>query len=174
MKNIRIWIVIVFVLLMLVTMLLYLPTGDQQTSPRLMHPESLGDLRIDMPESKVVELLGDPQEKSRQHLSETDALYHQEWRYPRQGIFLDLAAASADDKLRVASMRAGLYSLVETARGIKVGDSFAAVNTAYGDQLDADNSEPPFTLLAGSPYAGVLFSFEEGKVIQIFIGATAE
>jgi hypothetical protein len=174
MKNIRIWSVIVFVLLMLVTMLLYLPAGNQQISPALMQSDSLGDLRIDMPERKVIELLGEPEEKGEQLLSEADALYHQEWRYPRQGVFLDLVSTSTDDKQRIASIRAGLHSILETTKGIKVGDSFAAVNKAYRDQLDADNSDPPFTLLAGSLYAGLLFSFEEGKVIQIFLGAVAE
>lgn len=174
MKNIRVWIVIVFVLLALVTMLLYLPAGKQQVSPGLMHSESLGDLHIDMPESKLIELLGEPQEKGEQRMSEADALYHQEWRYPRQGLFLDLVSDSTNDRQRVASIRAGLDSTLETTKRIKVGDSFAAVNKAYADQLNTDNSEPPFTLLAGSPYSGVLFSFEEGKVIQIFVGATAE
>jgi hypothetical protein len=154
---------------------LHSPACDEkEPAPGLMHSDSLGDLRIDMPEMKVSELLGEPGDKGEQLLSEADALYHQEWRYPRQGIFLELVSESADGKQRVASIRAGLHSIHETTKGIKVGDSFAAVNKAYGDQLDADNSDPPFTLLAGSLYGGVLFSFEEGKVIQIFLGAAAE
>jgi len=147
---------------------------EKESAPGLMHSESLGDLRIDIPEKKVIELLGEPEDKGKQLMSESDALYHQEWRYPQQGIFLDLASASTDDKQRVASIRAGLHSTLKTTKGIKVGDSFSAVNKAYGGQLDTDNSDPPFTLLAGSLYDGVLFSFEEGKIIQIFLGATAE
>lgn len=174
MKKYRIWIVIVFVLVALIYMLLYLPAGNKQISPGLMHSDSLGDLRIDMPERDVVKFLGEPGGKGKQLLWEADALYHQEWRYPRQGIFLDLVSESTDSKQRVASIRAGLHSILETTKGIKVGDSFAAVNKAYGDQLDTDNSDPPFTLLAGSLYGGLLFSFEEGKVIQIFLGAAAE
>ena len=81
MKNIRVWIVIVFALLVLVTVLLYLRAGNQQLSPEIMHPESLGDMHIDMPGSKVIKLLGEPQDKNEQLLSEADALFHQEWRY---------------------------------------------------------------------------------------------
>lgn len=147
---------------------------EKQSAPGLMNSDGLGELRLDMPERRVIELLGEPEEKGEKLLSEADALYHQEWRYPRQGLFLDLASASTDDKQRIASIRAGLHSVLETTKGIKVGDSFSSVNKAYGDQLDADNSDPPFTLLAGSLYAGLLFSFEEGKVIQIFLGAAAE
>jgi len=148
--------------------------GKQEPAQGLMHSESLGALRIDMPEGEVVVLLGEPDEKGDKHLSEADALYHQGWRYPQQGIFLELVSESTSGKQRVASIRAGLHSILETTKGIKVGDSFAAVNKAYGDQLNTDNSDPPFTLLAGSLYDGVLFSFEEGKIIQIFLGATAE
>jgi len=151
------------------------PVCDKrEPAPGLMHSESLGALRIDMPDGEVVVLLGEPDEKGDKHLSEADALYHQEWRYPQQGIFLELVSESTSGKQRVASIRAGLHSILETTKGIKVGDCFAAVNKAYGDQLDTDNSDPPFTLLAGSLYDGVLFSFEEGKIIQIFLGATAE
>ncbi len=147
---------------------------EKESAPGLMHSDSLGDLRIGMQEREVIELLGEPGDKGKQLLWEADARYHQEWRYPLQGIFLDLVSESTDGKQRVASIRAGLHSILETTKGIKVGDSFAAVNNAYGDQLDTDNSDPPFTLLAGSLYDGLLFSFEEGKVIQIFLGAAAE
>lgn len=148
--------------------------GSKEPAPGLMRPESLGDLHIDMPGRKVIALLGEPQEKGEQLLSEADALYHQEWRYPRQGIFLQLASVSPGDEQSITSVRAGLHSILETSKGIKVGDSFAAVSKAYSDTLNIDNSNPPFTLLAGSLYAGLLFSFEEGKVIQIFLGAAAE
>jgi hypothetical protein len=148
--------------------------NEKEAAHGLMYSESLGDLRIDMPEAKVIELLGEPGDKGEQLLSESDALYHQEWRYPRQGIFLDLASTSTGGKQRVASIRAGLHSTLKTAKGIKVGDSFSAVNKAYGDQLNTGNSDPPFTLLAGSLYDGLLFSFEKGEVIQIFLGAAAE
>lgn len=148
--------------------------NGKEPAPGLMRSDGLGELRIGMPQKEVIELLGEPEGRGKQLLWEADALHHQEWRYPRQGIFLDLVSDSAESIQRVASIRTGLHSTLETTRGIKVGDSFAAVNKAYAEQLDADNSDPPFTLLAGSLDDGILFSFEEGKVIRIFLGAAAE
>lgn len=147
---------------------------DKEPAPGLMRSDGLGELRINMPVKEVIQLLGEPENRGEHLLWEADALHHQEWRYPQQGVFLDLVSDSGGSKQRIASIRAGLNSTLETTKGIKVSDTFAAVNKAYAEQLDTDNSDPPFTLLAGSLDDGILFSFEEGKVIQIFIGPAAD
>lgn len=174
MKIKHIWILPVFIVAALAFALLYTPAGDKQPSAGVMRSENLGGLRIDMAAQDVIELLGESRERGEQRMSESDALYHQEWRYPRQGILLDMVSEQANDNTKIASIRVGPPSSIATGRGVKVGDSFTAVNKAYSDQLDADNSDPPFTLLAGSLYDGILFSFEEGKVIRIYLGAVAE
>ncbi len=174
MKIKHIWILPLFIATALTFALLYTPAGDKQPSPGVMHAENIGGLHIDMVAQDVIGLLGEPRKRGEQRMSESDALYHQEWRYPRLGIFLDMVSQKANGNTNIASIRVGPHSSVATVRGIKVGNSFTTVNKVYGDQLDADNSDPPYTLLAGSPYDGMLFSFEEGKVIRIYLGAVAE
>ena len=44
---------------------------------------------------------------------------------------------------------------------------------AYSDKINADESSDEM-IVVGSIYGGMVFSFENGKVKQIFIGAGAE
>ena len=61
-----------------------------------------------------------------------------------------------------------------TRRGIKVGDTIAAVRKAYGDAEDKSRGRSRDSFVAGSLYGGVVFDLKDGKVTQIFIGASAE
>ena len=45
--------------------------------------------------------------EDEQVMAEADALYHQTWRYPEQGIFLDMVSESADGAQKIASIRSG-------------------------------------------------------------------
>jgi len=61
-----------------------------------------------------------------------------------------------------------------TRRGIKIGDTVAAVRKAYGDVEDKSRGQSRDSFVAGSLYGGVIFDLKDGKVTQIFIGASAE
>ena len=61
-----------------------------------------------------------------------------------------------------------------TARGIKIGSTEAAVKKAYAKERDKEQTKAGESFTAGSIYDGVIFTFKDGKVSQIFIGAAAE
>ena len=46
--------------------------------------------------------------------------------------------------------------------------------TAYGRDRNAEESQVGSLFVAGSVYGGLLFTFEAGRVTQIFLGAAAE
>ena len=60
------------------------------------------------------------------------------------------------------------------SRGIHIGSTIVEVTTAYGKVENKEESESGKTFVAGSIYGGVIFTFTDGKVSQIFLGAAAE
>jgi hypothetical protein len=74
----------------------------------------------------------------------------------------------------IASVRIGPASALKTKRGIGIGSSYADVEHAYAHQKDVGASQPPITFVVGSPQEGLVFSFENGRVTQAFLGAAAE
>ena len=140
----------------------------------LLKSEGFGNLRVDLGDQQVVGLLGEPKIRDQRVLWEADAFYHQTWRYPERGIVLDMVSESADDRRRIASIRVGPPSMLRTRRGVGIGDSYSDVEKAYSSDRDEENSDPPLTFVAGSLYGGLVFSFEERRVTQIFLGAAGE
>jgi hypothetical protein len=74
----------------------------------------------------------------------------------------------------VFSLTASAGCQLATARGIKIGSPEASVRKVYAKERDKEQTPDGATFVAGSVYGGVIFSFKEGKVSQIFIGAAAE
>ena len=64
-------------------------------------------------------------------------------------------------------------SKLQTQRGIGIASTEAEVAKAYGQFRNAESSTPE-RFVAGSDFGGVIFSFEQGKVSGIFIGAASE
>jgi hypothetical protein len=151
-----------------------LSPGCAAPGSRLLLTEGFGALHLNLEEKHVVRLLGAPTTKGPRVLWEGDALYHQTWRYPAQGITLDMVAQSGTERLTIAGIRIGLSSTLKTARGIGIGDSYADVENKYALDKDEAHTDPPFTFVAGSLYGGVIFSFENNKVTQIFLGKSGE
>lgn len=139
----------------------------------LMGSEGFGALRIDLAGAPVEALLGEPETEGEPVMGEADARLHQTWRYPAQGVVLDMVSDAADGPQTIASIRIGPPSTLRTRRGIGIGDSYAAVEQAYGAEKDEENSDP-LTFVAGSLYGGLVFSFEADKVSRILLGAAAE
>jgi hypothetical protein len=140
----------------------------------LFATEQIGPLRIGLKGDRVIELLGSPKSKGAPVRSEVDGLDHQTWRYPARGVTLDMVFAADEESPAIAGLRIGPASALRTQRDIGIGSSYADVERAYAKEKDDATSQPPFTLVAGSPYEGIVFSFENGRVTQVFLGASAE
>lgn len=140
----------------------------------LLAAESLGEFKIGSSAASVLKILGPPAHKTPPAFSEHDARYHQSWHYPQKGIFFGLVADNQGDEPKVDAIRITAPATLATRRGIRLGAAEAAVVKAYGPDQDADSSVPNERLVAGSIYGGLIFTFREGRVVEIFLGAAAE
>ena len=150
-------------------------TDNLESDPfALMREESLGELKLDLSAQQVIQLLGNPTQKGQVEFWAGDALYHQYWYYPNQGITLSMASKTEKESQNIAFIKLVYPSTLPTKRGIKIGSSIEEVSLAYAKEKDQEMSIPDQTFIAGSIYGGLIFTFDQGRVSEIFLGAAAE
>ena len=136
--------------------------------------DSLGKLKLGLSADEVIKTLGKPASKGKDVEWEAIGEFVQEWKFPDQGINLNMTSAKKGGAKKVLMITATAPSKLATARGITIGSPEAAVKKAYGSVRDEEQSVAGKTFVAGSVYGGVIFQFKDGKVSEIFIGAAAE
>lgn len=138
--------------------------------------EAIGPLRDGMGTIEVVDLLGAPPEKGEIFEEGATGMWVQEWTYPNAGVSLWMHATTERGAQSIAAITVKAPCEYATKRGIEVGSTQAEVEKAYGDVKDQDESgeDDASSFVAGSVYGGIIFSFEAGKVSEIFMGAAAE
>lgn len=145
-----------------------------QDGPDLLETETLGGLKIGLPEKKLVALIGQPKSKSTLVLEAATGEYFQNWNYPDKGLEIRMCAGeSKKGAKQVAGFTASAGCTFATTKGVKIGSTEAETRKAYGALEDKEYREPG-SLVAGSIYGGIIFNFERGKVVRIFFGAAAE
>ena len=140
----------------------------------LLRAERIGPLRIDQPAAEAERLITCPVQHGLVEFWGADGEYHQAWTAPDCGLTLDLSATEPDGPQTVRAITLTAPSVWTTARGISMGRTEAEVMTAYGRDRNAEESQAGQLFVAGSVYGGLLFSFEGGRVTQLFLGAAAE
>ena len=140
----------------------------------LMNNESLGKLKINMRARDVVFILGHPESKGRKNVWGSDELYHQDWSYTRKGILLGMASEKSDQDGDIFSIKITSPAKLKTKRGIGIGDTYEQVRKIYQQYEDRENSIPLKTFVAGSIYGGLIFTFKNNRVTQIYLGSVAE
>lgn len=141
---------------------------------KLLENEALGKIKLGRKAAEVTALLGKPDSKGKDTEWGATGEWVQEWRFKSQGLTLNMASESKAGAKTVLSITAAAPSNLATARGIHIGSTIAEVTKGYGRVHDKEQSVPGKTFVAGSVYGGVIFTFTDGKVSQIFIGAAAE
>jgi hypothetical protein len=150
-------------------------TENLESDPfALSREESLGKLKLDLSAQQVIQLLGNPTQKGGVEFWAGDGLYHQYWYYPNQGITLSMASETEKGQQNIAFIKLVYPSTLPTKRGITIGSSIEEVSLAYAKEKDQEMSIPDQTFVAGSIYGGLIFTFDNGRVIEIFLGAAAE
>ena len=141
---------------------------------KFLENEALGKLKLGLKAAEVTALIGKPDSKGKE--TEWDAIgeWVQEWRFKSQGLELNMSSAAKGGAKTVLTITATAPCKLATKRGIHIGSTVAEVTKAYGNVEDKEQRVAGKTFVAGSIYGGVIFTFTEGKVSQIFIGAAAE
>lgn len=136
--------------------------------------EEIGELHLGLSETALKKIVPAKPARGEDALMGADDLYHQEWKYPAEGLELDMTSEKKGGTKTIASITVTSPSKLKTQRGIGIGSSEEQVSEAYGRFRNARDSEQFGGFVAGSIFGGAMFGFEQGKVSGIFIGAGAE
>lgn len=136
--------------------------------------ETLGKLKLGQKAAAVIKELGEPASKGENQLWGATGEWNQEWKYPAKGLTLQMAGETAKGPKTLSAITASEKCELATSKQIKIGSTEAEVRKAYAKLENKEEGKPGETLVAGSIYGGVIFTFKKGKVVQIFIGAAAE
>lgn len=135
--------------------------------------EHLGPLRLNLPETDAKKAIACPMTAGKERRWEADGAYHQEWHFAC-GVDLGMVSERKGGKKTVQTIKVSGESALKTSRGIGLGASEQDVSKAYAKEWSKDESKMPDLFVAGSLYGGVMFTFKEHRVSEIFIGAAAE
>ncbi len=138
----------------------------------VLRSESLGALRIGLPEGKVLRAFPEKWKRGAEERWEADAAWHQKWTV--SGLVLDMVSEEKGAPKEVASITVTAPSELATKKGLRIGSSAREVQAAYQSVWNKEESLQFDCFVAGSIYGGLLFHFQNGKVSEIFLGAAAE
>lgn len=134
--------------------------------------ESVGKLKIGLSLVNTIELLGVPELKGEPELWDADGEYHQMFSYKMKGIDVDIIGESNSLK-KVGAIVIQHHCEFKTMQNIGIGSSFAEVKTTYSNKINLEDSHNK-TIIVGSIYGGLIFTFKDDKVESIVIGSMAE
>jgi hypothetical protein len=139
-----------------------------------LESEALGKIKLGQKAADLTPLVGTPDSRGKE--TEWDAIGElvQEWRFKSHGLVLNMSSKSKGGAKSVLTITATAPCKLMTARGVHIGSTIADVTKAYAKVQDKEESIPGRTFVAGSTYGGVIFTFTDGVVSKIFIGAAAE
>ncbi len=135
--------------------------------------EHIGALRLNLSEADAKKAITCPMTAGKEHKWEADGAYHQEWHFAC-GVDLGMVSEHKGGKKTVQTIKVSGASQLKTSRGIGLGASEQDVTKAYAKEWSKDESKMPDLFVAGSLYGGVMFTFKEHRVAEIFVGAAAE
>jgi hypothetical protein len=140
----------------------------------LMKSESIGPAKIGLPGDSLLQYFSQPDSMGPIQMSQASGDYIQNWEYYKIGIKFEMESHDSVGLKRVSSIEVFSPCTLSTKKGIKIGSGLDEVKKEYGEYEDKENSDQKSSFVAGSIYGGVIFSIQDGKVNQIFIGASAE
>jgi hypothetical protein len=139
---------------------------------QLLVNERIGDLKIGLSVAKTIDLLGEPNERTKKEIWGADGEYHHTMIYKDKGIEIEIVGES-DSKQKIALITVTEPCLYKTIENIGIGADNDAVRKAYKDSVNPEFSDSN-SIVVGSIYGGLIFKTENNKVKKIILGATAE
>jgi hypothetical protein len=137
--------------------------------------ERIGELRLGLTEKDVHGNIHCKPRKDKEVFEAATGEYVQMWKFPECGIVLKMSSERKGAKKEVGSITITSPSKLVTGRGIHIGSTEGEVIEVYGRYRDQEGSgEKGKTFVAGSVYDGMIFDFQGGRVVRIFLGAAAE
>ena len=129
---------------------------------------------------KVIECWGNPDSLSEAVVLEFDGALHQSWFYQKKNVRIDVYGDSAEvAKSRLALSVDGIAVTGPTdcqmSHSISIGDDRERLEQQYHGVINAEYSNDQQLSLGNQmPYWGVIYFFEEGKLVGMYNGSMAE
>lgn len=163
-----------FLCLILLGLLLAHPFAASADGLRLLKTEQIGPLKLGASAKQVLQLIHSKPQRGPVEKWDADNEYHQEWIFKKLGITLSMSSSQKGTAQTIESIRISPPCAFSTKRGIHIGSTESEVLRAYGTELNKEESLRGSRQIVGDDYGGLDFSIENGKVADIFLGASAE
>jgi hypothetical protein len=147
---------------------------SQEELFKLMKIERIGELRIDMTEAQIKQILPAKPARTREQLWEADGRYHLKWNYAAQGLTLGMVSEKKGAAKTLESISCSARCTLKTSRGVGIGSTLADVQKAYAAEFNKEESNLPESFVGGTIYGGLIVNFKAGKVSAYYLGAAAE
>jgi hypothetical protein len=137
--------------------------------------EKIGGLRLGLSENDTVASIPCTPKKLKEILEGATGDYVQTWQFAACGIVLKMSSPKKGAPKSISAITLTKPATLATGRGIRIGSTEQEVLAAYGRYRDADgDSKKGKQFVAGSIFDGMIFDFQDGAVVRIFLGAAAE
>lgn len=141
--------------------------------------EHIGKLFYGMTDSEVKKVQGKPTSLAKAEFMGASGEWEQDWQYQASGLRLTLCATRLNGPAKLCRISVEAPSTLATSRGIRIGSTAAEVQKAYQKEINEEESkqfsqETATLIVVGSYFGGLMFTIENDKVSEIFIGAAAE
>ncbi len=136
--------------------------------------EKVGGVHQGMAPAEVEKLLGAPAHKGEIEEEAATGDFVQAWSYKDKGLSITMAGTDAKGSGQtVSAITVDATYTGELPWGLKIGSPRADVEKIYGEHFDKDFTNDD-QFVAGSIYGGSHYTFKDGKVDGLFVGAGAE
>jgi len=150
----------------------YKSTKLDEIGFELLEKELISGIRIGTNALDLVNIIGEPTRKSKSELWGADGFYHQTWFYESKGLELDIVSENKNIQ-NVGRITVTIKNSDKTQRNIGIGNTMQEVKEAYKKSIDNELTSEN-SLTAGTVFGGIIFSFKDNKLTEIFIGAASE
>lgn len=144
---------------------------DDNATEKLVNDEAFGPVRLGLTDGQLQKAVGAPASKTPVALEPATGQHVSDWKYPKLGLTLKMAADKKAGPFTVASFALESPSRFRSTRGVGIGSSADQIRKAYKGFVEPGSSD---RIVVGSEYMGIIFTLEGGKATYIFVGAAAE
>ena len=135
---------------------------------------NFGPIKLGQYYRETQEVLGPPDTKSKPIEWAADGMLHEDWTWKKNGLVINMSSdKEIKDATIIHTITATSPCTFKTKAGLGIGSSYAEVQEAYKNNIDPEATDKT-QITVGSVYDGIIFSFKNDKVNQVFLGAQAE
>ena len=135
--------------------------------------ETFGEIKIGQALTYLLKAMGNPDTKSKVTEWGAVGLMHEDWTYKSKGVVINLSSEKKNSDKVIFSITANSNCNFKTRANMGIGNTYEEVTDVYKRDIDTEQTTKE-TIVVGSVYGGIIFSFENNKVKSVYLGPAAE